>query len=70
MKRQGSVCPLPPCVPGPLGFVIVFLEQEGKSFICGSFLSPLNEMVGGSVACFYFMVFVLFLAALGVGNSV
>ena len=60
MKRQSSPRLLPPCVsPAPRptpGFVTVFLEQEGKSFICRRVFLALNDVVGGSGSMFSFYV--------------
>lgn len=61
MKRQSSPRLLPPCVPPPPrppppGFVTVFLEQEGKSFICRRVFLALNDVVGDSGSMFLFYV--------------
>lgn len=42
--------------PPPPGFVTVFLEQEGKSFICRRVFLALNDVVGGSGSMFLFYV--------------
>ena len=60
MKRQSSSRLLPPCSPAtpPPPFVTVFLEQEGKSFICRRLFFALNDVVGGSGSMF--LVYVIF----------